>query len=98
MKNILGVILPCNMFYMCKSGQFYLYPTWMIPLRSARMGDISIFFFKKIVGVANMRYFNAQQVALDHRVEEREINHALHDDDVVQMEGDANDLALRDVQ
>ena len=62
------------------------------------MGDISIFFFKKIVGVANMRYFNAQHVALDHRVEEREINHALHDDDVVQMEGDANDLALRDVQ
>ena len=34
-----------------------------------------------------MRYLNAQQVAFDHRVEEREFNHALHNDDVVQMEG-----------
>ena len=33
-----------------------------------------------------MRYLNAQQVAFDHRVEEREINRALHDDDVVKME------------
>lgn len=39
-----------------------------------KMEDISNVFFDTITGVSTMRYFNAQQIALDHRVEEREIN------------------------
>lgn len=49
------------------------------------------------MGVVNTRYFNLQQIALDHRVEEREINNTLHDDDG-RLKEDRRDLALHDLQ
>jgi hypothetical protein len=48
------------------------------------------------MGVSNMRYFNARQIAFDHCEEEREINRALHEDIVV--EGDGMDLELEDLE
>jgi hypothetical protein len=44
------------------------------------VGDISNVFFDTISGVANMRYFNAQQLVVDRREEEQEIDCALRDD------------------
>jgi hypothetical protein len=35
MKKYLGVTLAVTPFHMCKSGQFYPDPTWVIPLRLA---------------------------------------------------------------
>lgn len=43
-----------------------------------------------------MRYFNAQRIVLDHRVEERGINHALCKD--VVAEGDEIHLELEDLE
>ena len=57
------------------------------------MEDISNGFFDTIKGMSNLRYFNGQHVALDHRMEKRDLNMALHDDDKVTMEGDAIDEA-----
>ena len=85
---------------MCKSGQFYPNPTWVIPLRSAGMNvkrdasiknrmmnpsnidmeDVSNVFFNTIWGVANMRYFHAQQLVVHRREEEQEIDCALRVD------------------
>lgn len=43
------------------------------------MEDISNVFSNTIIEVSNMRCVNAQQTALHHRVEEREINHTLQE-------------------
>ena len=37
MENNLGVTLAGTLYHMCKNGQFYPNPTWVIPLRSASM-------------------------------------------------------------
>lgn len=58
-----------------------------------KMEDISNGFFNTIKGMSNLRYFNVQHVALDHRMEKRDLNMALHDNDKVTMEGDAIDEA-----
>jgi hypothetical protein len=44
--------------------------------------------FDTMTVVANMRYFNVQQVALNHRVEEKEINHRSHGDGDGELGGD----------
>lgn len=40
----------------------------------------------------NMRYFKSQHITLDHGDEEHEINHALHDDCIGGLDGEARDL------
>lgn len=45
-----------------------------------------------------MRYLNAKQFTLDHRVEGRDINLTMHDDDKVPLEGDGKDCALQHIQ
>jgi hypothetical protein len=47
-----------------------------------QMEDSLNFFCDTTTNVANMRYLNVQQIALDHRMELREI----HDDDEVPSE------------
>lgn len=69
----------------------------MMNPHDTKMEDISNVFFAMTRGVANMRYFKAQQITLNHRVEQ-EIYHTFHDDDDVHMEGDRRDPALRDLQ
>ena len=49
-------------------------------VRSVACETIFIVFFNAISGVANMHYFNAQQLAVDHHEEKREINRELQDD------------------
>lgn len=90
-----------TLFHVCKSGQFFLNPMWIIPLRSnmmdvrraasiwkimvnphnMKMDDISSMFCDTIYKVFNMRYFDVQQIVLNHRVEEHDIDVSLHDDD-----------------
>ena len=48
-------------------------------------------FFDTIMRILNVRYVNAQQVELDHKMEERDLDMALHDDDEVDMDVDARD-------
>ena len=43
------------------------------------MEDISGVFCDTNLGVSNMRYFKSQQIAHEHRDEEREVNRVLHD-------------------
>lgn len=50
------------------------------------------------MGCLNMRYFNAQQIVLDHRMEEHTIDMTLHDDDEVALEGDMRDSTLWNLQ
>ena len=97
MTKHLDVTLPDTLFHICKSMQYYLDPTWVIPKRSIgmdvrratyirkimmnphgiEMEDISNHFFDTVSGVSNMRYFESQQIALDHCNEEREVNFVL---------------------
>lgn len=49
--------------------------------------DISSVYFDPITRVSNIRYLNAQQISLDHRVKEREINCALQEDIVAEGDG-----------
>jgi hypothetical protein len=51
-----------------------------------------------ITYMVNMRYFNSQQFALDHRVEERGINNTLHDDDDVCLKENRKDHVFLDMQ
>ena len=62
-----------------------------------KMEEISNVSFDTIKGVADIRYFDAQQNTLNHRVEQ-EINHSFRDDNDVHMEGGRRDPALRDLQ
>jgi hypothetical protein len=41
-----------------------------------------------MIVVSNMRYFNAQGLAFEHRLEEQTINCALHHEQVVGLHGD----------
>lgn len=52
---------------------------WKIMMNTTSIGmeDIFNILFDTISGVANMHCFNAQQLAVDHREEEREINREL---------------------
>lgn len=47
---------------------------------------------ERVLGVINMRYFIGQQIAREHRDEERSIHHILHDDGDLHLGGDVNDL------
>ena len=116
MTKHLGVALPGTLYHMCKNGQFYPNPTWVILLRSTgidvervastwkivmnphdiQMEDIPDVVFDTITGESNMRYFNAQQIAIDNREEEREINCASRKDIVVK--GDGIDPKLKDLE
>lgn len=61
------------------------------------MEDISNFLFNIISKVSNMRYFKSQQIALDHREEEREVNH-VHDNCRVNVDLEARYLEERWLQ
>lgn len=50
-------------------------------------------FFDTITRMLNMRCFNAQQVVLDHRMEERDNDMVLHDDDKLAMKADVRDVS-----
>lgn len=58
------------------------------------MEEISNNFFDTMMGVSNMRYFNAQGLMFENRAEDREINHALHHEQVVGLGGDKGDRPL----
>ena len=113
----MGAMLAGVLFHMCKSGQFYPNPTWVIPLKLANidvrlvasiwkiminphditMEDISNVFFGNITRVSNMRYFNVQQIVLDHQVEERQIYRVLMEVARVGVDEDVGDHELNDL-
>ena len=45
-----------------------------------------------------MRYFNTQQITLDHMVDERDNDMNLHNDYEIRLEGDRRHSTLRDLQ
>lgn len=51
-----------------------------------QMEDSLNVFCDTTTNVANMRYLDMQQIALDRRMERREIHDTLHDDDEVPLE------------
>ena len=51
----------------------------MVNSHDIEMEDISSVLFNIVPEASNMRYFKSQQIALDHREEEREVNHVPHD-------------------
>ena len=50
-----------------------------------------------MIVVSNMRYFNVQGLAFEHRLEEQTINHALHHEQVVGLHEDVDDRAFVDM-
>jgi hypothetical protein len=50
----------------------------MIDPHGIEMVDISNNFFDMVSGVSNMMYFKSQQIVLNRRNEEREVNSVLH--------------------
>lgn len=67
----------------CGHGCEECYFIWkiMVNPHNIQVKYILIFLYIMITYMVNMRDFNSQQIALDHRVEERGINNTLHDDD-----------------
>lgn len=49
MKKHLVVTLIATLYHICKSGQFYLNPTWVIPLRSMGMDIKRVVSIWKII-------------------------------------------------
>lgn len=62
-----------------------------------KMEWISNVFLDTLPKISNVRYFNAQQTALDHVVD-WDIDMTLQDNDKVGLEGDARDSALWGLQ
>lgn len=62
------------------------------------MGDILDVFFDTITGISTMRYFNAQQIALEHRAEEQEIDQAQCEETHVVVDGDGVNPELEELQ
>lgn len=72
---------------------------WMIMMspQDIKIEDFSNNFFETISGTSNVCYDSAPQIALNHRVEECDINMTFHDDDEVPLEGDGKDVALQNI-
>lgn len=49
MKKHLGFTLPGTFFHMCTSGQFYLNPIWVVPMRSMNMDVKKVTLIWKIM-------------------------------------------------
>lgn len=62
------------------------------------INDIFNVFFNTMSGSSNMKYFNAQGLACEHRMEEQVINCALHCEQVVDLDDSDGDPALNDLQ
>lgn len=67
----------------------------MINPHDIELEDISIVFFDIILGMINMGYFYSQNNVYEHRGEEKTINHALHDDNGLQVSGYGSNLQQR---
>lgn len=52
-------------------------------------------FFNIVMVVSNMPYFNVQQIAIDHKAKEWNIDINLHNDDEVPLEGGMWDATLQ---
>lgn len=68
MKKHLGVSLANTLFHICKSGQLYPNPTWVIPMRSMGM-DVrkatSIWIWKIMTSPYDIQMQNTSNVFLD---------------------------------